>query len=42
VEYPHINVVNEDLSTKVKKTKLRKKTIHMTQQYYDENTVPNA
>ena len=42
VEYPHINVVNDDLSTKVKKTKLRKKTIHMTQQYYDENTVPNA
>jgi hypothetical protein len=42
VEYPHINVVNDDLSTKVKKTKLRKKTIHMTQQYYDENTIPNA
>lgn len=42
VEYPHINVVNDDLSTKVKKTKLRKKTIHMTQQYYDENTVPNV
>jgi len=42
VEYPHINVVNEDLSTKVKKTKLRKKTIHMTQHYYDENSVPNA
>lgn len=42
VEYPHINVVNDDLSTKVKKTKLRKKTIHMTHQYYDENTVPNA
>lgn len=38
VEYPHINVANEDLCTKVKKTKLRKKTIHMTQQYYDENT----
>ena len=42
VEYPHINVVNDDLSTKVKKTKLRKKTIHMTQQYYDENTVPTV
>jgi hypothetical protein len=42
VEYPHINVVNDDLSTKVKKTKLRKKTILMTQQYYDENTIPNA
>ena len=42
VEYPHINVVNDDLSTKVKKTKSRKKTIHMTQQYYDENTIPNA
>lgn len=42
VEYPHINVVNDDLSTKVKKTKLRKKTIHMTQQYYHENTIPNA
>jgi len=42
VEYHDINVVNNDLCTKVKKTKLRKKIINMTQKYYHENTVPNV
>jgi len=37
VEYHNINVVNNDVTTKIKKTKLRKKQVYMTQQYFTEN-----
>jgi hypothetical protein len=37
-EYRNIFVVNTDPIAKLKKTKPRKKTVHMTQTYYDENT----
>ena len=35
-EYHQINVINEEPITKIKKTKLRKKTILMTTTYYNE------
>jgi hypothetical protein len=34
-EYPNIYVANEDNNSKTKKTKLRKKTIHVTQDFYN-------
>jgi len=37
VEYHNINVVNNDQATKVKKTKLRKKQVVMTHQYFSDN-----
>lgn len=36
-EYENISVDNDGPATKVKKSKLRKKTIHMTNHYYQEN-----
>jgi uncharacterized FlaG/YvyC family protein len=33
-EYPNIYVVNEDINMKIKKTKLRKKTINVTHDFY--------
>lgn len=35
-EYPNIYVANEDNSSKTKKTKLRKKTIHVTHDFYND------
>jgi hypothetical protein len=37
VEYHNINVVNNDQVAKVKKTKLRKKQVQMTHQYFSDN-----
>lgn len=37
-EYVNIYVVNEDTNVKIKKTKLRKKTILVTQEYYENIT----
>jgi hypothetical protein len=37
VEYHNINIVNNDVETKIKKTKLRKKQVVMTQQYFNDN-----
>jgi hypothetical protein len=37
VEYYNINVVNNDQVTKIKKTKLRKKQVIMTHQYFSDN-----
>jgi len=36
-EYHNINIVNNDAETKIKKTKLRKKQVLMTQEYFSEN-----
>jgi hypothetical protein len=37
VEYPIISVINDDPVTKVKKAKLRKKTISISQKYFADN-----
>jgi hypothetical protein len=39
VEYPNISVGNEDVVAKTKKTKLRKKTIMVSQNYYDATII---
>jgi hypothetical protein len=39
-EYKHIQVPNDEVSTKVKKTKLRKRQIQMTDVYYKEKCSP--
>lgn len=39
VEYPNISVGNEEIVTKIKKTKLRKKTIMVSQNYYDATII---
>lgn len=36
-EYHNINIANNDVETKIKKTKLRKKQVIMTQQYFNDN-----
>jgi hypothetical protein len=36
-EYNQIKVVNDEPSTKIKKTKLRKKNVFMSENYYSEN-----
>ena len=36
-EYHNINIANNDVETKLKKTKLRKKQVVMTQQYFSDN-----
>jgi hypothetical protein len=36
-EYYNINIVNNDAEVKIKKTKLRKKQVLMTQEYFSEN-----
>jgi hypothetical protein len=39
-EYNHIQVANDEASTKIKKTKLRKRTVQMTDIYYKEKCNP--
>jgi hypothetical protein len=36
-EYHNINIANNDTETKIKKTKLRKKQVIMTQEYFSDN-----
>jgi hypothetical protein len=36
-EYYNINIANNDTEIKIKKTKLRKKQVLMTQEYFSEN-----
>jgi hypothetical protein len=36
-EYKHIQVANDEASTKIKKTKLRKRAVQMTKPYFKEN-----
>jgi len=36
-EYHNINIANNDAETKIKKTKLRKKQVLMTQEYFSDN-----